>query len=93
MGGLSQKAAGERLFKKQDMRINPLLGGAEAEGFRVGCGHEEPTPALRDRCRCAPPLRGGDSQAGIKLLCKIQVPGSSMVRATVFPDTFAPSPF
>ncbi|MCI0722562.1 MAG: hypothetical protein L0338_26860 [Acidobacteria bacterium] len=29
------------------MRINPLQGGAEAEGFGVGVGDEEPTPALR----------------------------------------------
>ena len=26
---------------------NPLLGGAEAEGFGVGGRQEEPTPALR----------------------------------------------
>jgi hypothetical protein len=33
--------------------------GRQALG--VGCGAEnEPTPALRDRCRCAPPLQGGD---------------------------------
>ena len=36
------------------MGINPLLGGAEAEGFGVGVGHEEPTPALR-----ATPLKRG----------------------------------
>ena len=30
---------------------SPLLGGAEAKGFGVGAAHEEPTPALRDRCR------------------------------------------
>ena len=27
--------------------INPLPGGAEAEGFGVGGGYEEPTAALR----------------------------------------------
>ena len=36
------------------MRINPLLGGAEAEGFGVGVGREGPTPALR----ATPPKRG-----------------------------------
>jgi len=43
------------------------LGGAEAEGFGVGGGHEEPTPALR----ATPPERGfkGKHQDG----CKIQV--------------------
>ena len=35
-GCLSQKAKG----------MNRLLGGAEAEDFGVGGGHEEPTPAL-----------------------------------------------
>jgi len=34
------------------MRFKPLLGGAAAEGFGVGVDDEEPTPALRDRCRC-----------------------------------------
>jgi hypothetical protein len=29
-------------------------------GFELGKGT---TPALRDRCRCAPPLRGGDFSA------------------------------
>ena len=33
--------------RQGDMRINPLLGGAEAEGFGVGVGIEEPAPALR----------------------------------------------
>jgi len=33
---------------------NPLLGGAEAEGFGVGIDDEEPTPALR----ATPPERG-----------------------------------
>ena len=33
---------------------NPLLGGAEAEGFGVGVGREGPTPALR----ATPPVDG-----------------------------------
>jgi len=28
-------------------QVNPLLGGAEAEGSGVGVHSEEPTPALR----------------------------------------------
>jgi len=32
---------------EQDTRINPLLGGAEAESFGVGVGREGHTPALR----------------------------------------------
>ena len=44
---------------------SPLLGEAEAEGFGVGVPHEEATPALRDRCRCAPPLPRGDFRAYI----------------------------
>ena len=35
------------MFKTISEESNPLLGGAEAEGFEVGVGHEEPTPALR----------------------------------------------
>jgi hypothetical protein len=44
---------------------NPLLGGAEAEGFGVGVRHEEPTPALR----ATPPERGFHSkhQRGYKI--------------------------
>ena len=30
-------------LRQQAKRINPLPGGAEAEGFGVGGGHEEPT--------------------------------------------------
>ena len=41
------------MFKTIYEELNPLLGGAEAEGFGVGVGHEEPIPALRDRRRCA----------------------------------------
>ena len=54
---------------------NPLLGGEEAEGFGVGIHDREPTPALRDRCRCAPPLQGIFSQPVIH----VQNSGSSFV--------------
>jgi hypothetical protein len=36
-----------------DLRRQELV----IEGLGVGVDDEEPTPALRDRCRCAPPLR------------------------------------
>jgi hypothetical protein len=57
----SPKAAWEeRWFKTTGPCVsNPLPGGEEAEGFGVGVHDQEPTPALRDRCRCAPPLQGG----------------------------------
>ena len=48
------------------MGINPLLGGAEAEGFDVGVGHEEPTSALR----ATPPGRG--FQAGLNSHAKFR---------------------
>ena len=34
-------------WKLQAKGIDPLLEGVEAEGFGVGGGREEPTPALR----------------------------------------------
>ena len=43
------------------------MGGAEAEGFGVGGGHVEPTPALR----ATPPE--GIHQWPSKLICKIRV--------------------
>ncbi|MGH9424751.1 MAG: hypothetical protein ACRD2L_00355, partial [Terriglobia bacterium] len=43
----NRPAHGERIFKPSFEQLNPLLGGAEAEGFGVGVRHEEPTPALR----------------------------------------------
>jgi hypothetical protein len=46
---------------------NPLLGGAEAEGFGVGIHHREPTPAL-----CATPPGRGFPDA-LRFRCKIQV--------------------
>ena len=42
---------------------NPLLGGAEAEGFGVGIDDEEPTPALR----ATPPERDFSDS----LVCKL----------------------
>ena len=59
----------------QDYRLcvsNPHVGGAEAEGFGVGVDDEEPTPALRDRCLCAPPSREGISGQP-PIHCTIQV--------------------
>ena len=39
----------------------PSREGQGPSGPGVGCGiKNEPTPALRDRCRFAPPLPGGD---------------------------------
>jgi hypothetical protein len=38
----------------------PLLGGARAFRPWGGLCIREPTPSLRDRRRCAPPLHGGD---------------------------------
>ena len=51
---------------------NPLLGGAEAKGFGVGVRDEEPTPVLRYRCRCAPPLPRGDFRANINTDAKFR---------------------
>ena len=59
-------------LRQQARSINPLPGGAEAEGFGVGGSHEDPTSALRDRCRCGEgfsslhPLPRGDSQVAMK---------------------------
>ena len=47
------------MFKTTGHEFNPLLAGAEAEGFGVGMGREGPTPAA------APPLPRGDSQAAM----------------------------
>ena len=58
-----------RCLRQQAKGINPK---AEAEGFVVGGGHEVPTPALRDRCRSAPPLPRGDSQVATKLICRFR---------------------
>jgi len=55
------------LFKTISEESNPLLGEAEAEGFGVGVGHEEPTPALRS----TPPERGFPGRP--QLTCKVQV--------------------
>jgi len=43
---VSEGHMGRGCSRQLDIEINPLLGGAEAEGFGVGVGHEEPTPAL-----------------------------------------------
>jgi len=61
MGLVSEDRKASGCSRQQDMTINPLLGGAEAEGFGVGVGDEEPTPALR----ATPPKRGfsGSHQA------------------------------
>ena len=40
--------------------------GRQALGWVCRLAHE-PTPALRDRCRCAPPLQGGDLGRGPRL--------------------------
>src|SRR6185503_12577684 len=46
---------------KRKWRFNPLLGGARAVRPWGGlCVENGPTPALRDRCRFAPPLPRGD---------------------------------
>ena len=63
-------SAGSRLTT---MRVsNPLLGGAEAEGFGVGIHDREPTPALR----ATPPGRGFSD--GQRFRCKIQVLNQSI---------------
>jgi hypothetical protein len=64
---VSQGLAGVVVQDYKRWVSNPLLGGAEAEGFGAGVRHEEPTPALR----ATPPKRGfkGKEQRG----CKIQV--------------------
>ena len=45
----------------EESKESPLGRGKsrQALGWVVDYG-TKPTPALRDRCRCAPPLRGGD---------------------------------
>src|SRR5262249_36582512 len=43
----------------------------KASGWVFASG--EPTRALRDRRRCAPPLPRGDFQASCRISCKIQV--------------------
>jgi hypothetical protein len=55
------------VFKTTGHEFNPLLGGAEAEGFGVGVGREGPTPALR----ATPPMRGFSGSN--EFSCKIRV--------------------
>jgi hypothetical protein len=45
--GISLKAAWKHWFKTASQCVsNPLAGGAEAKGFRVGAHDQKPTPAL-----------------------------------------------
>ena len=57
--------------------LNPLLGGAEAEGFGVGVGHEDPprryaTAVAAVKASQAFPPPEKDSQAGLSSHAKFR---------------------